>query len=76
MLARARAATRRPRPTCRHARRGEGSAARVAYANYVAVAGDGYAMGDGVIPVGCAHLEGEDHADGVLHSINEAGSRS
>ena len=59
-----------PRP------RGEGSAARVAYANYVAVAGDGYALGDGVIPVGCAHLEGAEQVtlDGVLHSINEAGT--
>ena len=59
-----------------YARRGEGSAARVAYANYVAVAGDGYAMGDGVIPVGCAHLEGAEQItlDGVLHSINEAGT--
>ena len=59
-----------------YARRGEGSAARVAYTNYLALAGDGAATGDGVIPVGCAHLSGalQLTLDGVLHSINEAGT--
>jgi pimeloyl-ACP methyl ester carboxylesterase len=41
-----------------YARRGEGSAARVAFTNYLALGGDGGVMGDGVIPVGVAHLEG------------------
>ena len=59
-----------------YARRGEGSAARVAFTNYQALAGDGGALGDGVIPVGCAHLEGAEQItlEGVLHSINEAGT--
>ena len=37
---------------------------------------DGEAEGDGVIPVGCAHLPGalQLTLDGVLHSINEAGT--
>eukprot|EP00962_Isochrysis_galbana_P019519 scaffold5687_cov132-Isochrysis_galbana.AAC.1 len=41
-----------------YARRGEGSAGRVAFSNYLALSGDGGAMGDGVIPVAVAHLEG------------------
>ena len=51
-------------------------AARVAYANYVALAGDGEAMGDGVIPVACAHLPGalQLTLDGVSHSFNEPGT--
>jgi len=59
-----------------YVKRGEGSAARVAYTNYLALAGDGEALGDGVIPVGCAHLPGARQLtlDGVLHSINEAGT--
>jgi len=59
-----------------YAKRGEGSAARVAFTNYVALGGDGEAIGDGVIPVGCAHLDGavQITLDGVLHSINEAGT--
>ena len=59
-----------------YARRGEGSAARVAYTNYVALSGEGGAVGDGVIPVGCAHLEGAEQItlEGVLHSINSAGT--
>ena len=59
-----------------YAKRGEGSAARVAYTNYVALGGDGGATGDGVIPVSCAHLDGARQVtlDGVLHSINEAGT--
>ena len=59
-----------------YAKRGEGSAARVAFTNYQALAGDGEAEGDGVIPVGCAHLPGalQLTLDGVLHSINEAGT--
>ena len=34
------------------------------------------ALGDGVIPGGCAHLEGAEQItlEGVLHSINEAGT--
>eukprot|EP00967_Tisochrysis_lutea_P015302 scaffold17234_cov30-Tisochrysis_lutea.AAC.2 len=39
-----------------YAQRGEGSAARVAYTNYLALIGDGGAVGDGVIPVDLAHL--------------------
>ena len=48
----------------------------MAYTNYLALAGDGAATGDGVIPVGCAHLSGalQLTLDGVLHSINEAGT--
>ena len=59
-----------------YARRGEGSAARVAFTNYQALAGDGGLLGDGVIPVECAHLEGAEQItlEGVLHSINEAGT--
>ena len=59
-----------------YARRGEGSAARVAFANYLALTGDGRALGDGVIPVGCAHLPGAKQItlEGVVHSINEAGT--
>jgi len=56
--------------------RGEGSAARVAYTNYNALMGDGEALGDGVIPIECAHLAQAEQItlDGVLHSINEAGT--
>ena len=59
-----------------YAQRGEGSAARVAFTNYQALIGDGGATGDGVIPVGCAHLAGAEQLtlDGVVHSINEAGT--
>ena len=59
-----------------YAQRGEGSAARVAFTNYIALGGDGRAVGDGVIPVGCAHLAGAEQItlEGVLHSINEAGT--
>ena len=62
-----------------YAKRGEGSAARVAYTNYLALGGEGEGVvGDGVIPVSCAHLQGEGveqiTLEGVLHSINEAGT--
>ncbi|GMH92568.1 hypothetical protein TL16_g12383 [Triparma laevis f. inornata] len=57
-------------------RRGEGSAARVAFNNYNALSGDGTLVGDGVIPKVCAHLEGATQLtlDGAIHSINEAGT--
>lgn len=58
-------------------KRGEGSAQNVARVNYEALAGkfDGVS-GDGVIPIPVAHLEGAEQItlDGVLHSINEAGT--
>ena len=59
-----------------YAKRGEGSAARVAYANYNALAGDGTLVGDGVIPVKCAHLPGATQItiENAIHSINEAGT--
>ncbi|GMI09627.1 hypothetical protein TrVE_jg9694 [Triparma verrucosa] len=59
-----------------YAKRGEGSAARVAYANYNALAGDGTLFGDGVIPVKCAHLPGATQItiENAIHSINEAGT--
>ena len=48
------------------------------YVNYLALCGDGEAAGDGVIPRQCALLEGDGveriTLDGVLHSINEAGT--
>ena len=48
----------------------------MAFTNYQAVGGDGRAVGDGVIPMSAAHLEGalQVTLDGVLHSINEAGT--
>ena len=41
----------------------------MAFTNYQALAGNGEAVGDGVIPVGCAHLSGalQLTLDGVLH---------
>jgi hypothetical protein len=60
-----------------YARRGEGSAQNVARINYEALLGefDGV-QGDGVIPFPIAHLDGSAQItlDGVLHSINEAGT--
>lgn len=43
-----------------------------AYNSYEAVCGDGTTIGDGVVPVSAAHLEGavQLNLDGVLHSIN------
>ena len=58
-------------------KRGEGSAQNVARINYEALLGefDGV-QGDGVIPIPIAHLDGSEqiNLDGVLHSINEAGT--
>ena len=56
--------------------RGEGSASSVAYASYKAVGGDGETTGDGVVPLEYALLGGSRTIvlDGVVHSINEAGT--
>jgi len=56
--------------------RGEGSASRVAYTSYEAVCGDGNTIGDGVVPLEWTKLDGakEIQLDGVIHSINEAGT--
>lgn len=56
--------------------RGEGSAGRVAYTSYEAVCGTGGVTGDGVVPFEWTQLEGSKQLklDGVLHSINEAGT--
>merc|ERR1712127_80820 len=56
--------------------RGEGSASSVAYTSYGAVSGDGEMTGDGVVPLEWALLEGSRTIvlDGVVHSINEAGT--
>ncbi len=59
-----------------YAKRGEGSAARVAYRSYSSVCGDGDVTGDGVVPLDWTQLQGarQLRLDGVLHSINEAGT--
>lgn len=59
-----------------YSKRGEGSAAKVAYTSYKAVSGIGNTVGDGVVPLDWAHLEGARQItlDGVVHSINEAGT--
>ena len=56
--------------------RGEGSASSVAYTSYDAVSGNGELTGDGVVPLDWSLLEGSRTIilDGVLHSINEAGT--
>ena len=56
--------------------RGEGSASSVAFTSYTAVSGNGEITGDGVVPLDWALLEGSRTIilDGVLHSINEAGT--
>ncbi|KAL9178711.1 hypothetical protein ACHAXT_003842 [Thalassiosira profunda] len=56
--------------------RGEGSASSVAYTSYEAVSGNGELTGDGVVPLEWSLLEGSRTIilDGVLHSINEAGT--
>jgi pimeloyl-ACP methyl ester carboxylesterase len=56
--------------------RGEGSASSVAYTSYTAVSGKGEITGDGVVPLEWALLEGSRTIvlEGVLHSINEAGT--
>ncbi|KAL7496423.1 hypothetical protein ACHAWT_007799 [Skeletonema menzelii] len=56
--------------------RGEGSASSVAYTSYAAVSGIGELTGDGVVPLEWTLLEGSKTIvlDGVLHSINEAGT--
>ena len=59
-----------------YANRGEGSASRVAYTSYEAVSGRGDIIGDGVVPFEWSQLDGarQIKLDGVLHSINEAGT--
>jgi pimeloyl-ACP methyl ester carboxylesterase len=59
-----------------YAVRGEGSASSVAHTSYSAVSGSGEMAGDGVVPLEWALLEGSRTIvlDGVLHSINEAGT--
>ena len=59
-----------------YATRGEGSAARVAFNSYEAVCGQGDVTGDGVVPLSWTQLEGSKQLqlEGVLHSINEAGT--
>ena len=54
----------------------EGSASSVAYTSYSAVSGDGEMTGDGVVPLEWSLLEGSRTIvlDGVVHSINEAGT--
>eukprot|EP00578_Thalassiosira_sp_NH16_P001842 CAMPEP_0181137520 /NCGR_PEP_ID=MMETSP1071-20121207/33749_1 /TAXON_ID=35127 /ORGANISM="Thalassiosira sp., Strain NH16" /LENGTH=388 /DNA_ID=CAMNT_0023224279 /DNA_START=191 /DNA_END=1357 /DNA_ORIENTATION=- len=56
--------------------RGEGSASSVAYSSYSAVSGNGEMTGDGVVPLEWSLLEGSRTIvlDGVVHSINEAGT--
>ena len=59
-----------------YANRGEGSASRVAFTSYEAVCGKGDVIGDGVVPFDWSQLDGSRkiRLDGVLHSINEAGT--
>jgi len=59
-----------------YAKRGEGSANRVAYTSYKAVSGNGNLLGDGVVPLQWTQLAGAKQLtlDNVLHSINEAGT--
>jgi len=59
-----------------YAARGEGSASRVAYNSYEAVCGRGGVLGDGVVPLDWTQLDGarQIRLEGVLHSINEAGT--
>ena len=56
--------------------RGEGSASSVAYTSYAAVSGNGDRTGDGVVPLEWSLLDGSRTIvlEGVLHSINEAGT--
>ena len=51
-------------------------ASRVAYNSYIAVAGRGDQFGDGVVPFEWTQLDGakQFRLDGVVHSINEAGT--
>lgn len=59
-----------------YAKRGESSASRVAYTSYKAVCGEGDVTGDGVVPLEWSMLENARQIplEGVLHSINEAGT--
>ncbi|CAJ1942338.1 unnamed protein product [Cylindrotheca closterium] len=59
-----------------YSNRGEGSASRVAFNSYEAVCGKGNVIGDGVVPFDWSQLDGSRKIklDGVLHSINEAGT--
>ncbi|KAL7539587.1 hypothetical protein ACHAXR_010200, partial [Thalassiosira sp. AJA248-18] len=56
--------------------RGEGSSSSVAFTAYEAVSGNGEITGDGVVPLEWALLDGSRTIilDGVVHSINEAGT--
>jgi len=56
--------------------RGEGSASKVAYTSYKSVCGEGNVIGDGVVPLAWTGLDGAKNIelDGVIHSINEAGT--
>jgi hypothetical protein len=51
--------------------------ARIAYNNYRALGGDGCAIGDGVIPLSCAHLDGARQVtlEGVLHSMSDVATQ-
>ncbi len=59
-----------------YSKRGEGSASKVAYTSYEAVCGNGFTIGDGVVPLEWSMLDGakQIELDGCLHSINEAGT--
>lgn len=59
-----------------YALRGEGSAARAAYQSYLMTCGRGDVTGDGVVPLSYTQLDGAEQIvlEGVLHSINEAGT--
>jgi hypothetical protein len=54
----------------------QSKASRVAYNSYVAVSGEGELIGDGVVPFDWTQLDGakQIRLDGVVHSINEAGT--
>jgi len=54
----------------------EAQASRVAYTSYEAVSGVGNSIGDGVVPFEWTQLDGSKQIqlDGVVHSINEAGT--
>lgn len=54
----------------------EAKVGRVAFTSYEAVCGQGDVMGDGVVPLSWTQLDGSKQLqlDGVLHSINEAGT--
>ena len=60
-----------------YAMRGERSTTKVVCTSYKAISGEGNGViGDGVVPLEWTQLEGARKIclDGVLHSINEAGT--